>query len=276
MLNKFVNANNIPYVPNRFFGFDDVGILPYPSTITGSHDPHMDMSTRFGGYEIGTPIVYRGFSSTESFTEIAKKKSLGFVMAKNFVDPAELIERLKEMAKFIPPSVEIGTHPGDADLIGVILDSGIKKPQVMIVSPNGESQILLDQLRRIKAKYGSDVDVSVAFPQTIQTITTAVVLGANNIVLSDDTGQFTDVPIVTKIINARHAVFSKKSNTTISVAISNPVNTIKALVAGADTVMLNYNPSTEFYFIKEDMYMTGASKIADLFNKVAFFEKPNG
>lgn len=277
MNTKFVDANNIPYSPSKWLDFSDVLIRPYFTNLESVNDPAIDFSTRCGEYKINSPVVFRDVSNTTptAYSEIKSYGTFGF-LKKTWVSIDELLLQLKAMSTHIPPSFEIGVHPSDVDVIDAVISSDIKNPQVYIQSPNGESKVLIDQIRRVKAKFGASVHVSAGIIQNVYTALQAISMGCNNVIIGHTKNFSTNTPLITNIINMRRMLYSQRNNATLTIYTSSD-NIIKSLVAGADCIMLDHVYTnimpTIFSKLREEMFYIGASKVEELFNDVMFIEK---
>lgn len=255
---KFVDSNLVPYVPSRYLSFDDIQILPQHSTITSRKDPKMSVSTRLSPMiMMPVPIISSPMDCvTEGAMAVAMVRAGGFGLLHRFYERkykqdgydrwlADVQLMIKECQTV---GMAISSNPQDIDLVNVALEHGSKGVVVCVDLAHGHSTLALEQINRLRKRYGSNVQIMSGSICTPGAAFESIQAGADILRVGVGCGSVCTtrlqtgigVPQLTAIMQIRRSLYGMKKNATLVAdgGIRNSGDIAKALAAGADSVML--------------------------------------
>lgn len=253
MDSKFIDANFVPYTPNRWLSYDDVSLLPKGSDISSRKDSSISTSTKLtSGIDMATPIISANMDTvTESEMALCMHRMGGVGILHRFYESKEQwkqdIKLVYDTAGYVAYS--IGLSPSDIDLIEENLKEGIARQIVCIDVAHGHMEMVHHQIRKIVLNFPKEnvqvIAGNISTPAGAQFLVSA---GVHGIKVGQSCGSFCTtrlvtghgVPQLSAIMNVRRALYSMQSNVALIAdgGIRDSGDIVKALAAGADSVMV--------------------------------------
>lgn len=250
---EFRDANSVPYTPNKWLSFDDVLLMPKPSDLTSRNDPRINLSTRFtSNLSMKIPILSANMDTvTESSMVQALSKQGAYGVLHRFYKDLELFtdDVTSIFEKTGGVGFSIGANKEDISIVESVLKiTGGKNTVVCVDIAHGHLLKCKQQVATLSKHFGSGIQIiagNVATPMGVMDLINA---GANAIKVGVGGGSLCStriktghgVPTLTAIMLARLAINSTKTNVALIAdgGIRNSGDIIKALAAGADSVMI--------------------------------------
>ncbi len=249
---RFINAHCIEYTPDRFLSFDDVLLLPQMSNIPSRNDPSIKLTTRFTSRtSLSIPIISANMDSiTESKMAITMGKLGGAgILHRFYKDYNKWLADVKLVNEALNRvAFSIGLAHQDLERIDDVLKISKQRPIVCIDVANAQTEMMYNHVLNIRKKYGGDIEIiagNVCTPAAIASLASA---GVDAVKVGVGPGSVCSTRVVTgvgcpqfsSIVLARNTVYSLQKNIGIIAdgGIRNSGDIVKALAAGADSVMI--------------------------------------
>lgn len=259
---EFVNAHLIKYEPTNFLSFDDVSLMPKYSSFDSRNDSKISTSARLmTDMNLKVPILSANMDTvTASEMCIAMHNAGGMGILHRFYgkfnestkrwEPNKSlwlddVKRVQDYTGRV--AISIGASPKDVDLVGEILKF-TKTPIVLVDTAHGHLKLSLAQINLLSKTYGSNIRIIGGNVCTAQATQAIIAAGANCVKVGVGPGSNCSTRVVTgcgipqlsAIMMARRVVSGMQSNATVIAdgGIRNSGDIVKALAAGADTVMI--------------------------------------
>lgn len=257
---KFVNAHGIEYIPNEWLTFDDITLMPMPSSIASRNDKNLSLRTNLTAeIVLNSPLVSSNMDTvTESDMAIAMGKAGGCGILHRFYHPKyeepykkfmEDVNRILESG--VQLAFSVGLSPEDLKTIeDVVKLCETKKhlPVVCVDVAKGDQDKVFHHIRKMKEVFGDRISViggnvctTLGAQMLIQAGVSAIKVGVGpSGVCSTRVVTGHGLPQLSSIIQTRMAINSMQKNVALIAdgGIRNSGDVVKALAAGADTVMI--------------------------------------
>ncbi len=249
---QFVDANNVPYTPTKYLSFDDVMLMPLPSNIPSRLDPRINISSAITeGYNLNTPIIAANMDSVTEFPMVKAMAEVGAaaILHRFYKSADSFMADIKSIIDLTGvPSFSIGAKENEGDIVEAVVKISPRPPIVCVDVAHGHLKIVVQQVERIKKRFGDKVQIIAGNVCTPMGVMDLVRAGANGIKVGVGGGSQCKTRLVTgfglpqftAIMQCRHALSSMKSNAKLIAdgGIRTSGDIVKALAAGADSVMI--------------------------------------
>lgn len=250
---KFINAHYVEYTPDKWLSYDDVSLIPLPSNIDSRNDPSIDLSTNFTkNLKLKNPIISANMDTvTESDMVIAMANQGAYGILHRFYSSNELF--LKDVEKVYKTTnavaFSIGLAQEDFSKVDEVLNiTGGSNTVVTIDVAHGHLNKCVRQVRNLRKTFGDKVQIIAGNVCTPIGVADLINAGADSIKVNISNGSMCStrivtgfgVPALSAIMMARKTVNAMQTNTALIAdgGIRNSGDIVKALAAGADTVMI--------------------------------------
>lgn len=250
---QFINAHSVSYTPDRWLSYDDVLMIPKPSEFESRNDPRIRLNSKLTErFSMKVPIISANMDTVtgaDMAIAMAEHGAVGILHRFYSSTDAFLADCTKVLNSSNCLAFSIGANKNDVDVVTKVLELASDKPVVVSVDlAHGHLSKSLDQIKRLKQLFGTRIEViggNVATPlgvvDLIKAGASAVKVGVGNGSMCTTrrvTGH--GVPQLSAIMMARQAINSMGKNTALIAdgGIRNSGDIIKALAAGADSVMV--------------------------------------
>lgn len=270
--NKFVNAHNVSYTPDRWLTYDDVLLMPQFSDLNSRNDPSINLTTRLtSGVTINSPIISANMDTiTGANMAIAMHRIGGHGIMHRFYPSQEDrwadIVAMGDATKL--PSFSIGA---DSEEIGFVFEVLQKYGQAVVCVDvaHGHLKKCIDQVYNLRKEFAGKVQIIAGNVVTPRGAMDLVQAGAHGIkvgvgnsgICSTRLVSGHGIPQLSAILQIRAALFGSKSNTTL-IADGGIKNSGDVCVTG-DTLIL----TSDLRWVRADEL-----KIGD--NLIGFDEYP--
>lgn len=250
---RFIDANYVEYTPRKWLTFDDVLLLPNRSDVPSRNSEKLDLSSNFtSGVGMKLPIISSNMDTiTEGKMAIAIGRAGGQGILHRFYKTK--VEWLKDILSVeeagLLPAFSIGVAKDDTKLVEEILNR-LKQPKCVVTVDvaHGHHQLVFDQVRRLALGFANNINIIAGNVCTPEGAAYLVSAGANGVKVNVGNGSLCTTRLITghgcpslsTIINIRRALHGMQTNTTLIAdgGIRNSGDIVKALAAGADSVMI--------------------------------------
>lgn len=268
---KFVNANNIPYVPDRFLSVGSVNLRSEITDLNGIDDPSIDLSTKLGNsFVLRVPFITTD-ATQEECIKAHQKGGMG-VLSNNpekIESSTKMMEVLTDLKnRGVRIGFTIGTHPDDDLIVSSVLALGIKNPLVFVKSKIDNYRKTIEQVRRLSLKYRSDIDIMAGPCTSISMLLALVQAGVQSVYIPTTNN-------VNLNLSMRHAVYSLQRNITLVGWGCGFAENI--IASGIDILDTNAFLTDNFFvdFLKQAMVSTNSKNLLDFANNTVFMEVPS-
>lgn len=250
---RFIDANYIEYTPRKWLTFDDVLLLPNRSDVPSRNSEKLDLSSHFtSGVGMRLPIISANMDTiTEGKMAIVMGKAGGQgILHRFYKSKTEWLKDILAVEEAgLLPAFSIGVSKDDVRLVEEVLNR-LKQPKCVVTVDvaHGHHQLVFDQVRRLALGFSNNINVIAGNVCTPEGAAYLVSAGANGIKTGVGGGSVCTTrqvtghgcPSLSTIINIRRALHSMQTNTTLIAdgGIRNSGDIVKALAAGADSVMI--------------------------------------
>jgi IMP dehydrogenase len=250
---QFINAHNVPYVPDRWLSFDDVLMIPKFSTLESRNDPSIDLTTRFvNGVPLKLPILSSNMDTvtgSEMVLTLAQYGAFG-ILHRFYPSLEEYISEIKKIAdKYKVVAFSIGANVQDLRNLERILNEVESNLYIVCIDvAHGHLAKCIKQVHEVVKGFGPKVKVIAGNVATAVGAFDLINAGAHAIKVGVGDGSLCTTRVVTghgvpqlsAIMQCRQAINATKTNTALIAdgGIRNSGDILKALAAGADTVMI--------------------------------------
>jgi IMP dehydrogenase len=250
---QFLDANGVVYSPNRWLSFDDVLLLPQYSDLNSRNDPRISLETYITNkIKRPIPIISSNMDTvTDANMAINMFDNGGLGILHRFYESFNLFldDCNKVLEKCNILAFSIGCNKQDINIVHNILNIAQNKTVIVCVDvAHGNMQQNIDQVKRLNSTFQNNIQIVAGNVTTPDGVAALVTSGANAVKIGIGNGSFCSTrvvtghgaPILTSIIHARRAINSLQSNAALIVdgGIRNSGDIVKALAAGADSVMI--------------------------------------
>jgi IMP dehydrogenase len=285
---RFVDANYIEYTPRKWLTFDDVLLLPNRSDVPSRNSEKLDLSSHFtSGVGMRLPIISANMDTiTEGKMAIAMGKAGGQgILHRFYKSKAEWLKDILAVEEAgLLPAFSIGVSKDDVKLVEEILNR-LKQPKCVVTVDvaHGHHQLVFDQVRRLALGFANNINVIAGNVCTPEGAAYLVSAGANGVKVNVGNGSLCTTRLITghgspalsTIINIRRALHGMQTNTTLIAdgGIRNSGDIVKALAAGADSVMIGSlfagtnETSGNYYDINHQVFNGNTEDVSGLYKK---------
>lgn len=247
---RFVDANNVQYEPNKYLTYDDVLLIPKRSDISSRNDPSIQTKTNLTPrIAINVPFVSANMDTITGSQMAIRMAQLGGIgilhrFYPSFEDWQKEIDLVIKSVSV--PVFSIGLDPKYKEWVDYVTEKSVHSI-VCIDVAHGHMQSVLELINKLRSNY-TNLEIIAGNVATAGGVADLISAGASSIKIGIGCGQLCStrvvtghgVPQITAIMHARRAINAMQSNATLIAdgGIRSAGDIVKALAAGADTVML--------------------------------------
>ena len=259
-MSKFIDATYIPYTPREYVGFDNVEIQNNFTDLSSPDDTEINLTTRYCKSPLNNIILESPILALSDDNEsLCDFRYIDAFYAGNINTLFETYSKKNNAG------IVIGTHPDDQNIVDFFFnEKKVKHLCVYILSRtgSGDNQLLIQQVRNLKLKYGNAIHIIAGDVTLPLTISTLIKVGVDGIVLDEKCN-------VNQVINARNTLYSLQSNCLL-IGKSSKDFVYKYFAAGVDLCFQHYY-ATDIVKLRKFMYMTNSRNLSDYFNNTYFY-----
>lgn len=250
---NFIDANTVEYTPNKWLAFDDVLLMPKPSSLTSRNDPKISLQTKFtSNLWLQNPIISANMDTVTGVDMVNTMYSLGCygILHRFYKSEEEYLEAIRQVyvaTKSV--AFSIGANASDIKFVETVFNTvGTKDVIVCVDVAHGHLRKCIDQVVRLRKQFGSGLQIIAGNVATAIGAFDLISAGANAIKVGVGNGSMCTtrlvtghgVPQLSAIMQCRRAINATRTNTALIAdgGIRRAGDIIKALAAGADTVMV--------------------------------------
>lgn len=267
LFTKYTNALNIPYASTRWNKFEDVGIIPNYTNLTGENDRNINLSCKNGIYQMPHPFLSRVAKFTPK--ESINNSDTSLIIQTNSFDSFD--ELKKFITENINPTKQMGLELGLSDKEDSIIDwiHDQKFVQPIIIIDGQLTQSCIERCRQLNLKYRNTINLWVKNIYSPAVVSQLVDIGVEGFILYNEYL----MPMITIITNLFHCLYARKSNAKIILNSTQEYVNIKSFVAGIDLAIVDsewvqYNIKN----LRHNMSILGCKNTQELANNIQFIE----
>lgn len=272
---EFLDSCNLGYTNTEWLTLDDVSVLPLFSEMGGPNSKRISIGSQITkSHFLSSPFIK--FGNVEVVQSAYNHNGLGVLVPQENQSFEDYTKRLQQLVETAPTfGFLISTKEEDLAIIEFVL-SIAPSPIVVIRSPYGETQSVIEQIARVNKKYGVRVNIVAGDFVNPATVMQAIQAGCSSVIVGTNELQSTFVPDFSIINSCRKVIFALKKNVYLFANPTNPSkkNVATAFGAGSDAVIIQSDSvqSDYDYTLKELLFLTNSTNLIDLYDNARFIK----
>lgn len=248
---QFINPYWVVYEPNTWLSYDDVTLIPQESDLKSRHDPRISLKTKLtNSVSMNIPIISANMDTVTGSKMAKTMHAAGGVGILHRFYPSKSLweEEIEELlTEKILPCFSIGLDETYNEYIEYVLKRS-KYAIVCLDVANGHLLQVARRTRKLMEQFGQHIQVIAGNVCTPNAALQLIDAGAAAIKVGIGGGSLCStrlvtghgIPTLSAIMQIRRTVYARKSNCAIIAdgGIKNSGDIVKALAAGADSVMI--------------------------------------
>lgn len=168
---KFINAHGVEYVPDEWLTFDDITLMPMPSSIASRNDASLSLRTNLTAeISINSPLVSANMDTvTEGDMAIAMGKAGGCGILHRFYHPKyedSYSRFINDVNRILESGVQVafsvGLSPNDLKIVEDVVNLCKPKnhlPVVCVDVAKGDQERVAHHIRKMKLTFGDQISI---------------------------------------------------------------------------------------------------------------------
>jgi len=270
---EFLDSCNLGYTNTEWLSLSDIAVLPLFSLLPKPMSNKISTGVEFAPkYYSSIPFAKMGGFNT--IVEAGQQNHISIIAPEDGQDYQDYMEAIKQAYQInAAPIVTVGSKESDLTLIDEVLKLN-ENPLILIREPYAETQVILEQITRIRRSYGNRINLIVGDFVNAASIMNAINAGVSGVILGSSGLKSTYVPDFSILNSARKIVYAMKKNVTLYVQMDeeSPKNAATAFAAGADVVLLSKQANVDSFTntLRELLFLTNSSDLVQLYDNARF------
>lgn len=250
---KFYNAHYIEYTPDRWLSYDDVCLMPLPSDLSSRNDPSINLSTSLTkNLRIKVPIISANMDTVTNAAMViamAKRGAYGILhrFYKSDSDFLNDVKQVYETTKAV--AFSIGANNQDITKVDDVLNitNGINTIVTVDIA-HGHLSKCIEQVKSLRKHFSNKIQIIAGNIVTPNAAVDLIQAGADCLKVGISNGSHCSTrlttgfgtPQLSAIMSIRRTINALQTNVSLIAdgGIRNSGDIVKALAAGADSVMI--------------------------------------